>query len=94
MRGATATNSVFAMALLISIHAPHAGSDDPGSGRMPPGAISIHAPHAGSDQNRVYFPHVGRFQSTLPMRGATNFVPLYCCLVRISIHAPHAGSDR
>ena len=38
-------------------------------------------------------PPSGKFQSTLPMRGATNisFVTLIC--QAISIHTPHAGSD-
>ena len=35
-----------------------------------------------------------QFQSTLPMRGATNRPHLGRFIVTISIHAPHAGSDR
>ena len=34
-----------------------------------------------------------RFQSTLPMRGATLFVAYFLDFVIISIHTPHAGSD-
>ncbi len=34
-----------------------------------------------------------KFQSTLPMRGATIVVPLILLTMVISIHAPHAGSD-
>ena len=34
-----------------------------------------------------------KFQSTLPMRGATIELMLMLSLLRISIHAPHAGSD-
>ena len=35
-------------------------------------SISIHAPHAGSDESCPPLKlHVGLFQSTLPMRGAT-----------------------
>ena len=34
-----------------------------------------------------------QFQSTLPMRGATQFLPDCCTHGPISIHTPHAGSD-
>ena len=34
------------------------------------------------------------FQSTRPMRGATNGVPFCAIIHEISIHAPHAGRDR
>ena len=33
------------------------------------------------------------FQSTLPMRGATNKIIDVRNVCKISIHAPHAGSD-
>ena len=57
----------------ISIHAPRAGSDagyDPDV--IQARAISIHAPRAGSDAG-CFLPErqVSRFQSTLPVRGAT-----------------------
>ena len=35
----------------------------------------------------------GLFQSTLPMRGATETFPFGRWLSVISIHTPHAGSD-
>ena len=57
--------------LRISIHAPHAGSDRCTLIAAVDGIISIHAPHAGSDaeaQSEIESP---KFQSTLPMRGAT-----------------------
>ena len=56
--------------------------------------ISIHAPRAGSDhEQRAKHCIFTRFQSTLPVRGAT-----YAAYPRkqgksISIHAPRAGSD-
>ena len=79
----------------ISIHAPHAGSDGlPGllihfrlnfNPRSPCGE----RPAAMYDSSPGF-----RFQSTLPMRGATvSFVAIYGIEV-ISIHAPHAGSDK
>ena len=56
--------------------------------------ISIHAPREGSDRsasqlslNRV------TFQSTLPVRGATHWMPLPEPPKGISIHAPREGSD-
>ena len=64
-----------------------------GLGKGQAGAISIHAPHAGSDfSGTLIFPY-WRFQSTLPMRGATSFASLAVSWSMISIHAPHAGSD-
>ena len=81
--------------LLISIHTPHAGSDDRDQSRCddrrdfnphsPCGErrfrmivrnlmtkISIHTPHAGSDADKPGICAIGiGFQSTLPMRGAT-----------------------
>ena len=78
----------------ISIHAPHAGSDVRTLiiGVFP--SISIHAPHAGSDFFCFFLtPSDELFQSTLPMRGATNGVRTMGNPIRISIHAPHAGSD-
>ena len=58
--------------LYISIHAPRAGSDGNKPHCRTLGTISIHAPRAGSDQRRaIIIPRAGRFQSTLPVRGAT-----------------------
>ena len=56
----------------ISIHAPHARSDDAGEAGTDDHKISIHAPHARSDacQPGKDYSQVG-FQSTLLMRGAT-----------------------
>ena len=57
--------------------------------------ISIHAPLAGSDDSRgspaSLYPG---FQSTLPLRGATDCLWVPLCTVPISIHAPLAGSDQ
>ena len=56
----------------ISIHAPHAGSDDVLLSMFDADGISIHAPHAGSDDTHLHAPWcIIKFQSTLPMRGAT-----------------------
>ena len=57
-------------------------------------AISIHTPHAGSDACKDRRAERDkRFQSTLPMRGATLFQLLHGGVRLISIHTPHAGSD-
>ena len=56
--------------------------------------ISIHTPHAGSDaQIRALQGDVEKFQSTLPMRGATAVHNNHLLPFPISIHTPHAGSD-
>ena len=56
--------------------------------------ISIHAAHAGSDGEQSCFPNILLvFQSTLPMRAATQGSPALFAKLQISIHAAHAGSD-
>ena len=56
--------------------------------------ISIHTPHAGSDVAAHHHTWtVTPFQSTLPMRGATQRAISSALLKSISIHTPHAGSD-
>ena len=61
-------------ALTISIHAPRTGSDDnPPDDDLLAEVISIHAPRTGSDTRLTSAGRgTGRFQSTLPARGATN----------------------
>ena len=57
--------------------------------------ISIHTPLAGSDQQwKPETRKAYRFQSTLPLRGATGLPRDAYHLRRISIHTPLAGSDR
>ena len=78
----------------ISIHAPHARSDD----RCLPSAASItnFNPRSSCEERRMaaYIQQACKeFQSTLLMRGAT---PPACAAnphQHISIHAPHARSD-
>ena len=55
--------------------------------------ISIHAPRTGSDMAKLTARASGIFQSTLPARGATNFVAKRYLALAISIHAPRTGSD-
>ena len=49
MRGATRVLFYMGDIMLVSIHAPHAGRDDPTFYPVIYGAVSIHAPHAGRD---------------------------------------------
>ena len=94
MRGATLIRCGITFSDAISIHAPHAGSDQWFLFRGSISTISIHAPHAGSDlESNLCQPRGLQFQSTLPMRGATVDVDGMTSSVIISIHAPHAGSD-
>ena len=63
--------------LAISIHAPRKGSDDEEVLQASIASISIHAPRKGSDP---VFANIGeqaiKFQSTLPVRGATSSLAL------------------
>ena len=70
MRGATESVHRDSVRTMISIHAPHAGSDDYECyDSMAPYNISIHAPHAGSDMDAgdfwmtadisIHAPHAG-----------------------------------
>ena len=59
----------------ISIHAPLAGCDPPPRLRLPRPSISIHAPLAGCDPGTSPATDGGMtFQSTHPLRGATQLV--------------------
>ena len=94
MRGATPIFTDPLNPVVISIHAPHAGSDKNYWINRYNQVISIHAPHAGSDVNNNLSSKDGyKFQSTLPMRGATKRPGHPRPHIGISIHAPHAGSD-
>ena len=78
----------------VSIHAPHAGRDASSRERRSSARVSIHAPHAGRDaRDRRRLIADRRFQSTRPMRGATDAREIGGDLLLVSIHAPHAGRD-
>ena len=68
----------------VSIHAPCVGSDVGIGYRACPLAVSIHAPCVGSDEvmTQTYTAEGGKFQSTLPVWGATQ------------IAHDHAGMDQ
>ena len=72
MRGATQAAQSTTSGRQISIHAPHARSDEDAQLAGIKAYISIHAPHARSDlTSRKTSRAAKRFQSTLLMRGAT-----------------------
>ena len=84
MRGATRLCVAFARLLYISIHAPHAGCDRTNVLENLFGGISIHAPHAGCDvSTNSSMNSALSFQSTHPMRGATQLQQI------ILSHPPH-----
>ena len=78
----------------ISIHAPHAGRDS-GNGKIVQRAHDFN-PRApcGARPRLCHSPTPPlEFQSTRPMRGATQFLLGAGAVLVISIHAPHAGRD-
>ena len=80
--------------LRISIHAPRVGSDANGASVAARRLISIHAPRVGSDSVRVTgVSPDSKFQSTLPVWGATIHGYSFLIAGKISIHAPRVGSD-
>ena len=79
----------------ISIHAPLAGCDDRHQVNQSANVIiSIHAPLAGCDQTtKDTDSPADQFQSTHPLRGATEKSAHRSNSSLISIHAPLAGCD-
>ena len=73
LRGATSDVQPWYTLSVISIHAPLAGCDHGIIGDCAAHDISIHAPLAGCDPVEYYaMPRYLTFQSTHPLRGATN----------------------
>ena len=94
--GATALENTRTIRMVISIHAPRVGSDEDALHASAfASLISIHAPRVGSDPLLLQHPvWVLRFQSTLPVWGATVSLSVVAVVFDISIHAPRVGSDR
>ena len=94
MRGATIKRPQKSLKEVISIHAPHAGSDC--LELQQPEIYKYFNPRSPCGERHLR-PKVNliecKFQSTLPMRGATHRGPVQLFTSGISIHAPHAGSD-
>ena len=79
---------------MISIHAAREGGDAGAFFEIERGKISIHAAREGGDSRRTR--HLSRsltFQSTPPVKAATQFVILPEQVVIISIHAAREGGD-
>ena len=94
MRGATAPCDIPQSQAGISIHAPHAGSDHTQMVMWAyPYDFNPRSPCGERPGSVCCCPHTQRFQSTLPMRGATGIAWGLPPPAPISIHAPHAGSD-
>ena len=80
--------------VFISIHAPRAGSDfSPQAFRAPSWNFNPRSPCGERHSPPVILIRVILFQSTLPVRGATERKVRCLPAIRISIHAPRAGSD-
>ena len=94
IRGATVQDDFRFAIPAISIHAPHTGRDLlVGAGRQGL-VISIHAPHTGRDAGSYSSTvTLWAFQSTRPIRGATEMEEARLRYEAISIHAPHTGRD-
>jgi len=83
------------VAVAVSIHAPSEGSDlSIAIWWWCYISVSIHAPSEGSDRAvcGMLFDH--RFQSTLPVKGATKARHRRKTASGVSIHAPSEGSDQ
>ena len=94
MRGATAPTSTSAKGIIISIHAPHAGRDRRRAERKwSQTDFNPRAPCGARQTVDRELLIAYLFQSTRPMRGATDRRPRTADRVSISIHAPHAGRD-
>ena len=72
-RGATSDGFVLFILILISIHAPLAGSDQIPVQYNLTGKISIHAPLAGSDIIRLHPPLPGVISIHAPLAGSDEF---------------------
>ena len=95
MRGATSSRHQGPNRERISIHTPHAGSDNPKRDQnRQHGVISIHTPHAGSDTRCLSGARSGQMISIhTPHAGSDNTAITWMLIDWISIHTPHAGSD-
>ena len=93
-RGATRVTKAECLDLPISIHAPRTGSDPcTKGGGADPAHFNPRSPHGERHGACAVADTIKRFQSTLPARGATDFVDALLMQCGISIHAPRTGSD-
>ena len=94
IRGATAVTTGLSWASRISIHAPHTGRDSLcESKRLDQQDFNPRAPYGARLLRPILSHGINIFQSTRPIRGATNHIQSAELGIRISIHAPHTGRD-
>ena len=94
VRGATARRDGHASVAQVSIHAPRAGRDVELSCTYPPlDGFNPRAPCGARPLRRCGEVGPLRFQSTRPVRGATEHLQGLQSSHRVSIHAPRAGRD-
>ena len=94
LRGATATQVGACTHMFISIHAPLTGSDQlPHWHQLLDLYFNPRSPYGERLANKQENTNKYRFQSTLPLRGATNIIFNDLKDITISIHAPLTGSD-
>ena len=92
--GSDASAFIFASSCGISIHAPRTGSDARWTERWIAGRnFNPRSPYGERPEAYASYANQLKFQSTLPVRGATGFLDAVLVLPLISIHAPRTGSD-
>ena len=83
-----------ALEVTLSIHAPHAGSDNCGLSVSPtPFIFQSTPPMRGATHGRQQRRHIPGLSIHAPHAGSDNPICLYFSIFLLSIHAPHAGSD-
>jgi len=93
-RGATTAYLWATRDIVVSIHAPRAGSD--GLCQFLSRdlfSFNPRSPRGERPPRHLHVTNLSQFQSTLPARGATFTVTASGSSVAVSIHAPRAGSD-
>ena len=94
MRGATMPAWAISLCRAVSIHAPHAGRDNaPVERSRARLSFNPRAPCGARQMERTITFLSEMFQSTRPMRGATQCGRYESIHYEVSIHAPHAGRD-
>ena len=95
IRGATVPAFAVSAVPDISIHAPHTGRDYMATPARLPSVryFNPRAPYGARLLRPAILGGLPVFQSTRPIRGATNYVSVWPGSLCISIHAPHTGRD-